>query len=89
MSLKFKKDWWRRKEEDAFSFYDPSKKLFDWDSGRTGYSSYFVRDNQNLRSAAKMIGSMFRVIGVPKNMKLEHSINKRSAKGSCTIGNVA
>lgn len=85
MSLKFKKDWWKRKEEDAFSFYDPSKKLFDWDSGRTGYSSYFVRDNQNLRSAAKMIGSMFRVIGVPKNFKLEHSINKRVVKDDVTV----
>jgi Mg-chelatase subunit ChlD len=85
MSLKFKKDWWRRKEEDAFSFYDPSKKLFDWDSGRTGYSSYFVRDNQNLRSAAKMIGSMFRVIGVPKNFKLEHSIKKKTVKDDVTV----
>jgi Mg-chelatase subunit ChlD len=85
MSLKFKKDWWKRKEEDAFSFYDPSKKLFDWDSGRTGYSSYFVKDNQNLRSAAKMIGSMFRVIGVPKNIKLEHSIHKRSLNDNITV----
>ena len=85
MSLKFKKDWWKRKEEDAFSFYDPSKKLFDWDSGRTGYSSYFVRDNQNLRSAAKMIGSMFRVIGVPKNFKLEHSIHKRALNSDITV----
>lgn len=85
MSLKFKKDWWKRKEEDAFSFYDPSKKLFDWDSGRTGYSSYFVKDNQNLRSAAKMIGSMFRVIGVPKNFKLEHSIHKRALNSDITV----
>lgn len=85
MSVKFKKDWWKRKEEDAFSFYDPSKKLFDWDSGRTGYSSYFVRDNQNLRSAAKMIGSMFRVIGVPKNIKLDHSINKRTIKDDVRV----
>jgi hypothetical protein len=85
MSLKFKKDWWKRKEEDAFSFYDPSKKLFDWDSGRTGYSSYFVKDNQNLRSAAKMIGSMFKVIGVPKNFKLEHSIKKKSLNSDVTV----
>lgn len=85
MSLKFKKDWWKRKEEDAFSFYDPSKKLFDWDSGRTGYSSYFVKDNQNLRSAAKMIGSMFRVIGVPKNMKLDHSINRQPSHGDVKV----
>jgi hypothetical protein len=85
MSIKFKKDWWRRKEEDAFSFYDPSKKLFDWDSGRTGYSSYFVRDNQNLRSAAKMIGSMFRVIGVPKNIKFDHSMERRSVNDDVKI----
>lgn len=85
MSLKFKKDWWKRKEEDAFSFYDPSKKLFDWDSGRTGYSSYFVRDNQNLRSAAKMIGSMFRVIGVPKNIKFDYNMERRSVNDDVKI----
>lgn len=85
MSTKFKKDWWNRKEEDAYSFYDPSKKLFDWDSGRTGYSSYFVRDNQNLRSAAKMIGSMFRVIGVPKTMKLDHSNKTRSTNDDVKV----
>jgi len=85
MSIKFKKDWWKRKEEDAYSFYDPSKKLFDWDSGRTGYSSYFVRDNQNLRSAAKMIGSMFRVIGVPKDIKFDHSNKLRAVSDKTTI----
>lgn len=85
MSVKFKKDWWKRKEEDAYSFYDPSKKLFDWDSGRTGYSSYFVRDNQNLRSAAKMIGSMFRVIGVPKDIKYDHSNKLRAVNDKTTI----
>jgi hypothetical protein len=85
MSIKFKKDWWKRKEEDAYSFYDPSKKLFDWDSGRTGYSSYFVRDNQNLRSAAKMIGSMFRVIGVPKDVKYDHSNKLRAVNDKTTV----
>jgi hypothetical protein len=79
MSKKFKQDWWRRKEENAFSFYDQSKKLFDWDSGRTGYSSYFVKDNQNLRSAAKMIGSMFSVMNVPKNVKYESYITNSKA----------
>lgn len=72
--IDFKKDWFRRKEEDAYSFYDDSKRLFDWDSNRSnGYASYFVKDNENLRSAAKMVSSMFSVIGVPKKTKFVHS----------------
>jgi hypothetical protein len=75
MSKDYNKDWFRRKEENAYSFYDKRNELFDLDNYRSsGYSSYFVRDNENLKSAAKMIGSMFKVIGVSKTTKLEHTI---------------
>lgn len=74
--IDFKKDWFNRKKENAYSFYDDSKRLFDWDSNRaSGYASYFVKDNENLKSAAKMVSSMFSVIGVPKKTKYEHTAN--------------
>lgn len=86
MSIGFKRDWFNRKEEDAYSFYDSSKRLFDWDANRaSGYASYFVKDNQNLRSAAKMVSSMFRVIGVNKNTKLEHSITPKGNSSDVTV----
>ena len=79
----FKKDWYNRSEKNAFSHYDHRNRLFDWDNDLTNsYSSYFVKDNESLKSAAQMIGSMFRVIGVDKNTKLNHSnmaLDKRDA----------
>ena len=38
-----------------------------------------------MRSAAKMIGSIFRVIGVPKSMKLDHSINRQPVHGNVKV----
>lgn len=70
----FNRDWFGRKEKNSYSHYDQRNKMFDWDKDMTNsYSSYFVKDNENLKSAAQMIGSMFRVIGVDKKTKLEHT----------------
>jgi hypothetical protein len=77
----FKRDWFNRSEKNAYSHYDQRNRLFDWDKDMTNsYSSYFVRDNESLKSAAQMIGSMFRVIGVEKSTKLNHS-NVALSKG--------
>lgn len=82
----FNRDWFRRKEEDAYSFYDKRNELFDWgDTRSSGYSSYFVRDTENLKSAASMIGSMFRVLGVDKKVKLQHSGELAPAGGDPSI----
>lgn len=78
----FNRDWFGRKEKNAYSHYDQRNKLFDWDKETTNsYSSYFVKDNESLKSAAQMIGSMFRVVGVDKKTKLNHT-NKALAKTS-------
>ena len=70
----FNRDWFNRSEKNAYSHYDKRNKLFDWDKGFTNsYSSYFVRDTESLKSAAQMVGSMFRVIGVDKKTKLNHA----------------
>jgi hypothetical protein len=79
------RDWFRRKEEDAYTYYDPSKKLFDWETGRDSYSSYFVRDNESLKSAAKMVSSMFRVMDVPKDMKMESQVKAKKRDDKVTI----
>lgn len=77
----FGRDWFNRRKEDAYTYVDDTRKAFDWDSGRTNYSSYFVRKTDTMQTAAKMVGSMFRVIGVPKDTKYTSS----NVKGSLNI----
>lgn len=77
----FGRDWFNRRKEDAYTYVDETRKAFDWDSGRTNYSSYFVRKTDTMQTAAKMVGSMFRVIGVPKDTKFTSS----NVKGSLNI----
>lgn len=72
------KDWFNRRAEDAYTFNDESKRFFNWDKGRDSYSSYFIRNDNTLKEASKMIGSMFRVIGVPKTFKYTNDIQSAS-----------
>lgn len=62
----FAKDWFGRRKEEAYTYTSNKNRFFSWDSGRSSYSSFFTRSNDSLQTSAKMIGSMFRVIGVPK-----------------------
>lgn len=75
---KLVKDWFNRRAEDAFTFQDESKRFFSWDKGRSSYSSYFIKNDNSLKEASKMIGSMFRVIGVPKTFKYTNDIQTAS-----------
>jgi Mg-chelatase subunit ChlD len=61
------KDWLGRKASDAFSFYDKKKKLISWEKTleeNEALSSYFMKGADPGKDAAKMLGSMFRVLGV-------------------------
>lgn len=75
---KLVKDWFNRRAEDAYTFADDSKRFFSWDKGRSSYSSFFVRNDDSLKIAAKMIGSMYRVIGVPKTFKYANNLEGSS-----------
>lgn len=67
---KFVKDWFNRRAEDAFTHTDDSKRLFNWDHDRKdSYSSFFSSGKNPAKDAGKMIGSMFKVLGVPKHAK--------------------
>lgn len=71
---KLVKDWFGRRADEAYTFADESKRLFNWDKNRSSYSSYFVQNDNSLKEAAKMVGSMFRVIGVPKTFRYTNDI---------------
>jgi Mg-chelatase subunit ChlD len=78
MSINFAKDWFGRRKEEAYTYQDNRNRFFNWDAGRTNYSSYFTNTNDSLQTSAKMIGSMFRVIGVPKTFDYSASEPKKS-----------
>lgn len=66
------KDFFGRRAEESFTYRDGRNKFFDWEDDVKGksYSSYFMRrEDSPLADAAKMLGSMFRVMGVDKTMK--------------------
>jgi len=75
---KFAKDWFGRKKEEAYTYQDNRNRFFNWDSGRSNYSSFFTRSNDSLQTSAKMIGSMFRVIGVPRTFDYKAAEPKKS-----------
>jgi hypothetical protein len=66
---KYLRDWFNRRAEDAYTHVDESKRLFNWDSGRSSYSSFFMGGKNPAKDAGKMIGSIFKVMGVPKHVK--------------------
>ena len=77
---KFAKDWFGRRQEEAYTYQDNRNRFFNWDSGRSSYSSFFTRSNDTLQTSAKMIGSMFRVIGVPKTFEYSPSEPKKNTQ---------
>ena len=70
------KDWFGRRAEDSYTHKDNSKKLFNWDKNRESLSSYFISDDSAMSEAAKVTGSMFRVMGVDKHLKYATKMEK-------------
>jgi hypothetical protein len=83
---KFKKDWFGRSDEDSYLSKSDKNKLFDWDEGlgkagsSRSFSSYFLRNQKGLKDSARMVGSMFSVLGVPK--KATYTSSKASGSSS-------
>lgn len=74
MAGKLISDWFGRRVEDSYTFNNEDRFL-SWDRGRSSLSSFFTRSRKGseVSSAAKILGSMFKVMDVPKKVKFEHS----------------
>ncbi len=79
------KDWFGRRADDAFTYRDNSKKLFNWDKGRDRYSSFFVKEGTPLQESAKLVGSMMRVMNVPKGVELVSTTKGKDLSKSIQI----
>lgn len=76
----YAKDWFGRRQEESYTYKDNTNRFFNWDSGRSNYSSFFTRSTDSLQVSAKMIGSMFRVIGVPKTFEYKAGDPKKNTQ---------
>jgi hypothetical protein len=81
MAGKLISDWFGRRAEDAYTFNNEDRFL-SWDRGRSSLSSFFTRSRKGseVSSAAKILGSMFKVMDVPKKVRFDHSGHRNRDK---------
>jgi len=66
------RDWFNRREENNYSYYDSSRRLISWDTGYKNYSDFLVDSNRGrkrISDVASILNSMLRVMGVPKDTR--------------------
>jgi len=66
------RDWFNRKEENNYSYYDSSRRLISWDTGYKNYSDFLVdskRGKKGISDVSSILNSMLRVMGVPKGTR--------------------
>ena len=74
------KDWFGRRAEDSYTHRDSTNKLFNWDKHRKNLSSYFISEDDAVSEAARVTGSMFRVMGIDKHIKYSKSHEKSNTE---------
>lgn len=78
------KDWLGRKASDAFTVFDKRKKLISWEKTldeNDALSSYFMKGDNPGKDASKMLGSMFKVIGVNTKTSKYTTKNNHDIRG--------
>jgi hypothetical protein len=72
-------DWFGRKKEDSYSFYQKEKKYIDWEQPRKTYSSYFSSGWQSTygrkHEASNIIKSMASVMGNVEGIGFTHQLD--------------
>jgi len=75
-------DWFGRKKEDSYSFYQKEKKYIDWEQPRKTYSSYFSSGWQSTygrkHEASNIIKSMSSVMGDVKGIGFTHQLDGKN-----------
>ena len=65
------KDWFGRKADKSYTYYDEGKRLFNYGDDAESYSSFLMDGKDNdVKETAKLLGSMMRVVNVPKDFKI-------------------
>jgi len=73
----FMRDYFGRKEENAYTYDYDNRRLSHWDRGVENYSDFLMGDRKKSKnSVAKLLGNMFRVMGLPKDQAYSASGNK-------------
>ena len=77
------RDWFNRKEENNYSYYDSSRRLISWDTGYKNYSDFLVdskRGKKGIQDVASILNSMLRVMGVSKDTHFTGKLDGSSRK---------
>lgn len=75
-------DWFGRKKEDSYSFYQKEKKYINWESPKSTYSSFFSGGWQSSygrkHEASKIVKSMSSVMGESAETKFSHQLGEET-----------
>lgn len=71
-------DWFGRSADEAFTFFDNNSKMLNWEVGYKSYSDYLLGTSNSNTEAARLIGSMFSVLRVPKSINYSNKLSRDS-----------
>jgi len=83
------RDWFNRKEENNYSYYDSSRRLISWDTGYKNYSDFLVdskRGKKGISDVSSILNSMLRVMGVPKGTRFTSKATASTSTLELPIG---
>lgn len=73
--IKFK-DWFGRTAEDGFTFRNDANKMIDWETRYHNYSDFLLGSTNSPQEAARLLNSMFNMMGVNKKTDVTNSLEK-------------
>lgn len=73
--IKFK-DWFGRAAEDGFTFRNDANKMVDWETRYHNYSDFLLGSTNTPQEAARLLNSMFNMMGVSKKADMTNSLEK-------------
>lgn len=82
--IKFK-DWFGRAAEDGFTFRNDANKMVDWETRYHNYSDFLLGSTNTPQEAARLLNSMFNMMGVSKKEDMTNSLSKAASGGGILL----
>jgi Mg-chelatase subunit ChlD len=68
-------DWFGRAAEDGYTFRNDTNKVVDWETKHHNYSDFLLGSTNTPQEAARLLNSMFNMMGVHKKEKVTASLS--------------
>ena len=79
------KDWFGRAAEDSFTFRNDTNKAINWEPRYHNYSDFLLGSTNSPKEAARLLNSMFNMMGVNKREALTDKLSKAAQDGSILL----